>query len=135
MNDEMFRLSLIDLMNNDLLNDFVNMIFKYRLKENEYIYMQYKIANGNIILNIFDNNKKNRFKAYIFSNDSLIDENNNILYLNVEDCYLKYKNKKTNNKLYLLGALLKTTNTIEKKEIINNLFENDIKGIFIKHFI
>lgn len=135
MNDEMFRLSLIDLMNNDLLNDFVNMIFKYRLKENEYIYMQYKIANGNIILNIFDNNKKNRFKAYIFSNDSLIDENNNILYLNVEDCYLKYKNKKTNNKLCLLGALLKTTNTIEKKEIINNLFENDIKGIFIKHFI
>ena len=135
MNDEMFRLSLIDLMNHDLLNDFVNMIFKYRLKENEYIYMQYKIANGNIILNIFDNNKNNRFKAFIFSNYSLIDENNNILYLNIEDCYLKYKNKKTNNKLYLLGALLKTTNTIEKKEIINNLFENDIKGIFIKHFI
>ena len=29
MNDEMFRLSLIDITNNDLLNDFVNNIFGY----------------------------------------------------------------------------------------------------------
>ena len=30
MNDEMFRLSLIDVMNNDLLNDFVNDNFKLK---------------------------------------------------------------------------------------------------------
>ena len=45
MNDEMFRLSLIDITNNDLLNDFVNNIFDYDfdLKKGEYVYVQYKI--------------------------------------------------------------------------------------------
>ena len=48
MIDEPFRLSLIEIMNNDLLNDFVNCIFDYNLKKDEYVYIQYKIVNGNI---------------------------------------------------------------------------------------
>ena len=69
MNDEMFRLSLIDITNNDLLNDFVNNVFGYDfdLKKEEYVYIQYKIISGNIILNIYDNKNSNRFKAYIFT--------------------------------------------------------------------
>ena len=34
MNDEMLRLSLIDIMNLGLLNKFVNKIFGYRLGNN-----------------------------------------------------------------------------------------------------
>ena len=135
MNDEMFRLSLIEIMDNDLLNNFVNSIFKYELNDDEYIYMQYKIIKGNIVLNIFDNGKENRFKGYIFSNDSFINDDENVLYINIGECYEKYKYKKTNNKLCLLGALLKTQNDVEKKEIIESLFDNDIKGILIKNFI
>ena len=52
MNDEYFRLSLIDIMHAGLLNDFVNLIFDYNLKNDEEVYIQYKIASGNIILNI-----------------------------------------------------------------------------------
>ena len=52
MNDECFRLSLIDIMHAGLLNDFVNLIFDYNLKNDEEVYIQYKIASGNIILNI-----------------------------------------------------------------------------------
>ena len=40
MNDEIFRLSLIDVMNEGLLNDFVNDIFGYDfdIKKEEYVY-------------------------------------------------------------------------------------------------
>ena len=57
MNDEMFRLSLIDVMNEGLLNDFVNDIFGYDfdIKKKEYVYIQYKVLGDNIILNIFLN--------------------------------------------------------------------------------
>ena len=57
MNDEMFRLALIDITNADLLNDFVNDIFGYDfdLRNEEYVYIQYKIVEDNIILNIYDN--------------------------------------------------------------------------------
>ena len=65
MNDECFRLSLIDIMHAGLLNDFVNLIFDYNLKNDEEVYIQYKIASGNIILNIFDNCNNNRFNGYI----------------------------------------------------------------------
>ena len=78
MNDEMFRLALIDITNDDLLNDFVNDIFGYDfdLKRKEYVYIQYKIVDDNIILNIYDNKNSNRFKAYIFTlNDIDSDEN------------------------------------------------------------
>ena len=133
MNDEMLRLSLIELMNENLLNDFVNSIFKYRLKDGEYVYMQYKIVNDNIVLNIYDNSNANRFKAYIFTNEN-IDNDKDVYYINIEDCYHKYKNKGTRNKLNLLGALLKEQDNDEKKKIINYIDNNAVKNILLKHF-
>ena len=135
MNDEMLRRSLIDIMNNDLLNDFVNRVFKYRLKDNEYIYMQYKLVNNNIVLNIYDNSKNNRFKAYIFSLDEFSNDDDNVMYININNCYKKYKDSKTKNKLYLLGALLLSKEEKEKRDIINSLFDNDIRNILISNFI
>ena len=134
MNDEMLRLSLIELMNENLLNDFVNSIFKYRLKDGEYVYMQYKIVNDNIVLNIYDNSNANRFKAYIFTNEN-IDNDKDVYYINIEDCYHKYKNKGTRNKLNLLDALLKEQNNNEKKKIINYIDNNAVKNILLKHFV
>ena len=133
MNDDMLRLSLIELMNENLLNDFVNRIFKYRLKDGEYVYMQYKIVNDSIVLNIYDNSNSNRFKAYIFTNEN-IDNDKDIYYINIEDCYDKYKNKGTRNKLNLLGALLKEKDNEEKKKIINYIDDNSMKNILLKHF-
>lgn len=134
MNDEPFRLSLIEIMNNDLLNDFVNCIFDYNLKKDEYVYIQYKIVNGNIILNIFDNSEDNRFKAYIFTDNETETQDDDIIYVNVGTCYQEYKNG-NKNKLILLGALLKSDNKDEKKEIIKSLFDNNIKNILIDNFI
>lgn len=131
----MFRLSLIDIMNMDLLNDFVNRIFGYRLGNNDFVYIQYKIVNDNIVLNVFDNSKKNRFKAFIFTMDN-IDSDNDTMYINVKECYDKWKNKITNRKLYLLGALIYSTNNQEKKEIIESLFDDvNIKYVLYKYFI
>ncbi|MGN1342296.1 MAG: hypothetical protein ACI4VL_03610 [Bacilli bacterium] len=134
MSDEPFRLSLIEIMNKDLLNDFVNDIFDYNLKKDEYVYIQYKIVNGNIILNIFDNSEDNRFKAYIFTDYDTETQDDDIIYVNVETCYQEYKNG-NKKKLILLGALLKSGNKEEKKEIIKSLFDNDIKNILIDNFI
>lgn len=134
MSDEPFRLSLIEIMNNDLLNDFVNDIFEYNLKKDEYVYIQYKIVNGNIILNIFDNSEDNRFKAYIFTDNETETQDDDIIYVNVGTCYQEYKNG-NKNKLILLGALLKSDNKDEKKEIIKSLFDNNIKNILIDNFI
>lgn len=119
----------------DLLNDFVNTIFGYRLGNNEFVYIQYKIVKYNIVLNVFDNAKKNRFRAYIYTLD-IIDNDDDTLYINVKDCYDKWKMKKTKKKSYLLGALLYSTNNQEKKEIIESLF-NDIriKYVLYKYFI
>ena len=137
MNDEMFRLSLIELMNSDLLNDFVNTIFDYNLKEDEYIYIQYKIIKNNIVLNFFDNGKENRFKAYIFSLNDFSNDDESVIYINVNNCQYEYRDNGVNNvsKLSLLGALLKTDNDYEKKEIINYLFKNEMNKIFIDNFI
>ena len=135
MNDEMLRLSLIDLMNTDLLNDFVNKVFNYRLKSNQYIYMQYKIVNSNIVLNIYDKRSSNKFKAYIFTNEQLNDINNCISYININNCYSKYKNTKTRNKICLLGALLKSDDNDEKRKIIDCIDNNKIKNILLKHFV
>lgn len=134
MSDEPIRLSLIEIMNNDLLNDFVNCIFDYNLKKDEYVYIQYKIVNGNIILNIFDNSEDNRFKAYIFTDNETETQDDDIIYVNVGTCYQEYKNG-NKNKLILLGALLKSDNKDEKKEIIKSLFDNNIKNILIDNFI
>ena len=91
MNDEMFRLSLIDITNNDLLNDFVNNIFGYDFDfdNEEYVYIQYKIVSKNIVLNIYDNKNSNRFKAYIFTLNNINSDDNSI-YINVNDEYNKY---------------------------------------------
>ena len=133
MNDEMFRLSLIDITNNDLLNDFVNNIFGYDFKKNEYVYIQYKIVSDSIILNIFDNKKSNRFKAYIFTLNNINSDDNSI-YINVNDEYNKYMNGSKNN-LCLLSSLLVSKDNNEKKEIIESLFSGKIKDIFIHYFL
>ena len=135
MNDEMFRLSLIDIMNLGLLNYFVNKIFGYNLGDNDFVYIQYKIVKDNVVLNVFDNTKNNRFKAYIYTLNN-IDSNNDTMYINIKECYDKYKNKRTKKKLYLLGALLYSTDKKEKKEIIESLFDNiKIKYVLYKYFI
>ena len=134
MNDEMLRLSLIELMNKNLLNAFVNKIFDYNLKEDEYVYMQYKIVNGNVVLNIYDNNKTNRFKAFIFTNDKIINDDKDVNYINIEDCYRIYKNNDTKNKINLIGALLREQDNNEKKKIINYIDDTGIKNILLKHF-
>ena len=95
--------------------------------------MQYKIVNDNIVLNIYDNSNANRFKAYIFTNEN-IDNDKDVYYINIEDCYHKYKNKGTRNKLNLLGALLKEQDNEEKKKIINYIDDNSMKNILLKHF-
>lgn len=131
----MFRLALIDMTNDDLLNDFVNDIFEYDfdLKKEEYVYIQYKVVGDNIILNIYDNKNSNRFKAYIFTlND--IDSNGNSRYINVKKEYDKYKND-NKDKLCLLSSLLFTKDDNEKIEIINSLFSGKIKDIFSHYFL
>ena len=131
----MLRISLIDIMNMELLNDFVNKIFGYRLKDNEYVYIQYKIVKNNIVFNIFDNVKKNRFKAFVYTSD-VIDSDEDTTYINIKECYDKWINNRTTKKLHLLGALLYSGNNKEKKEIIESLFDDvRIKYILYKHFI
>ena len=135
MNDEMFRLSLIDITNNDLLNDFVNNIFGYDfdLKKEEYVYIQYKVISGNIILNIYDNKNSNRFKAYIFTLNNIKSDDNSI-YININNEYDKYKIG-SKNSLCLLSSLLISKNSNEKKEIIESLFSGKIKDIFSHYFL
>lgn len=120
-------------MNMDVLNDFVNKVFKYNLKDGEYVYIQYKIVKGNIVMNIFDNSKRNRFKAYIFCYNNLKSTDNNVIYININNSYEKYK-KGSINKLCLLGALLKSNDLEERKKIIDILADNKIKNILLEHF-
>lgn len=135
MNDEMFRLSLIDVMNEGLLNDFVNDIFGYDfdIKKEEYVYIQYKILGDNIILNIYDNKNNNRFKAYIFTMND-IDSDNDAKYINVKEKYDKYKNG-NKEKITLIASLLLSKDNDEKKEIIESLFSGKIKDIFSHYFL
>ena len=131
----MLRLSLIEIMNMDLLNDFVNRIFGYRLGNNKFVYIQYKIVKENIVLNVFDNTKKNRFRAFIYTLDD-IDSDDDTMYINIKDCYDKWNNNKTKKKLYLIGALLYSNHNQEKKEIIESLFDDvRIKYVLYKYFI
>ena len=135
MNDEMLRLSLIEIMNIGLLNNFINKVFGYKLGDSDFVYAQYKIVKGNIVLNIFDNTRNNRFKAFIFTTKN-IDNDKDTIYVNIKECYKKYKEKNTKKKLYLLGALLYTSNNTEKKEIIESLFDDiKIKYVLYKNFI
>jgi catalase (peroxidase I) len=135
MNDEIFRLSLIDVMNEGLLNDFVNDIFGYDfdIKKEEYVYIQYKVLGDNIILNIYDNKNNNRFKAYIFTMND-IDSDEDTKYINVKEEYDKYKNG-NKEKITLMASLLLSKNNNEKKEIIESLFSGKIKDIFSHYFL
>ena len=135
MNDEIFRLSLIDVMNEGLLNDFVNGIFGYDFdtKKEEYVYIQYKVLGDNIILNIYDNKNSNRFKAYIFTMND-IDSDEDAKYINVREEYDKYKNG-NNEKITLMASLLLSKDKDEKKEIIESLFSGKIKDIFSHYFL
>jgi catalase (peroxidase I) len=135
MNDEIFRLSLIDVMNEGLLNDFVNDIFGYDfdIKKEEYVYIQYKILGDNVILNIYDNKNNNRFKAYIFTMND-IDNDEDTKYINVKEEYDKYKNG-NKEKITLMASLLLSKNNNEKKEIIESLFSGKIKDIFSHYFL
>lgn len=135
MNDEIFRLSLINVMNEGLLNDFVNDIFGYDfdIKKEEYVYIQYKILGDNVILNIYDNKNNNRFKAYIFTMND-IDNDEDTKYINVKEEYDKYKNG-NKEKITLMASLLLSKNNNEKKEIIESLFSGKIKDIFSHYFL
>lgn len=135
MNDEIFRLSLIDVMNEGLLNDFVNDIFGYDfdIKKEEYVYIQYKILGDNVILNIYDNKNNNRFKAYIFTMND-IDNDEDTKYINVKEEYDKYKNG-NKEKVTLISSLLLSKDNDEKKEIIESLFSGKIKDIFSHYFL
>lgn len=135
MNDEMFRLSLIDMMNSNLLNNFVNDFFKYRLLEKQYVYMQYKIVKNNIVINVYDNSNNNRFKAYIFTNDNIKNKNKDIFFINIDSSYDNYKKNKISNELELLGALLKAKDNDEKRKIIEFTKNTQIKNILLNHFI
>lgn len=135
MNDEIFRLSLIDVMNEGLLNNFVNDIFGYDfdIKKEEYVYIQYKVLGDNVILNIYDNKNNNRFKAYIFTMND-IDNDEDTKCINVKEEYDKYKNG-NKEKITLMASLLLSKNNNEKKEIIESLFSGKIKDIFSHYFL
>lgn len=136
MNDEMFRLSLIDVMNANLLNGLVNTIFDYDFNENEYVYIQYKLINGNVVLNIFDNKDSNRFKAYIFCHNDIDNDDNDAFYINVDEAYKRFlENNGKNDNVSLIGALLVSKDNNEKREIIDSLFDATTRDIFYKHFI
>jgi len=133
---EIFRQILIRLMNEGYLNDFISIVFNYDLEENDFIYAQYKIIDNNVILDIFDNNKKNRFNAYIFvenSNNILIEKEVNIdtsiTYLYLDNCYKKYKEKKKLSNLLKLAASFRVKNIEELNNLIQNIFPKEIEKI------
>ena len=133
---EIFRQILIKLMNKGYLNDFISIVFNYNLEENDFIYAQYKIIDNNVILDIFDNNKKNRFNAYIFVEDSqniLIEKEVNIdtciTYLYIDNCYKKYKEKRTLSNLIKLAASFRVKNTEELNDLMKNMFPKEIEKI------
>lgn len=131
----MFRLSLIDVMDRGLLNLFVNRVFDYDLKNDEYVYIQYKLISGNVVLNIFDNKDDNRFMAYIFCYKDIDNSSDDdSFYFNIKELYNKYKNG-SNNKIDLIGSLLYSNDINEKKEIIDMLFTGEINDIFSHHFL
>ena len=95
---EIFRQILIKLMNTGLLNEFISIVFNYDLDRNDFIFAQYKIINGDVTLEIFDNNNVNRFNAYVFVENSKnitiekeVNNNTSATYLYLDNCYKKYK--------------------------------------------
>ena len=136
---EIFRKILIRLMDEGYLNEFISTTFNYNLEENDFIYAQYKIIDNNIILDIFDNNKKNRFNAYIFVEDSediLIEKQVNldasITYLYMDNCYKKFKENKKLTNLLKLAASFRTLNFREFKNLIKNTYSKEIENIIFE---
>lgn len=133
---EIFRQILIKLMEEGLLNDFISITFNYNLKENDFIFAQYKIIDNNIMLDIFDNNTKNRFNAYIFVEDSdniliekEVNKDTSITYLYLDNCYKKYKRNKKLSNLLKLAASFRVKDINEFKNLINNTYPKKIEKI------
>ena len=133
---EIFRQILINLMNKGYLNDFISITFDYNLEDNDFIYAQYKIIDNNVILDIFDNNKKNRFNAYIFvedSQDDLIEKQVNkdtsITYLYIDNCYKKSRETNKISNLLKLAASFRVKNMNEFKDLINGIYPKEIEKI------
>lgn len=134
MDKEVIRNILVEFMNKNLLNSFVNCVFNYNLKDNEYVYIQFKTTDMNIVMNIFDNAQSNRFNAFIFTNDDTYDyaiykDDIGITYLNNNNCYKEYK-KGNFDKLILFSSLMKAVNKSEQKDIIDKMVPDEIKTIF-----
>lgn len=133
---EIFRQILIKLMEEGLLNDFISITFNYNLKENDFIFAQYKIIDSNVMLDIFDNNNKNRFNAYIFVEDSdniLIEKEINkdasITYLYIDNCYKKYKQNKKLSNLLKLAVSFRVKDINEFNDLIKNTYPKEIEKI------
>ena len=136
---EIFRQVLIKLMNEGYLNDFISIVFNYNLEENDFIYAQYKIIDNNVILDIFDNNKKNRFNAYIFVEDSeniLIEKEVNndasITYLYLDNCYKKYKKTQRLSNILKLAVSFRVNSKEEFNDLIKGIFPKEIEKIIYK---
>lgn len=139
---EVFRQILINLMNEGYLNDFISITFNYNLEDNDFIYAQYKIIDNNVILDIFDNNVKNRFNAYIFvedSDDILIEKEVNkdasITYLYLDNCYKKYKEKKRLSNLLKLAASFRVKDMNEFKSLIKGVYPKEIEKIIYQQIV
>ena len=133
---EIFRQILIKLMSNGYLNDFISIVFDYNLEDNDFIYAQYKIIDNNVILDIFDNNVKNRFNAYIFVEDSenilvekAVNKSASITYLYLDNCYKKYKQNKKISKLLKLAISFRVESMKEFKSLIKDIFPKEIEKI------
>ena len=129
---EVLRQVLIKLEQVELFNQFVEIVFGYNLQEDEYVYAQYKVANGNITLNIFDNNNTNRFNGYVFlneDNDNYIKSktinNTSINFIYLKKCLKLYEENACQNNLVLFGCWLAGI-----PNIIDTLFPDNISNVF-----
>lgn len=133
---EIFRQILIKLMNTGLLNEFISIVFNYDLDRNDFIFAQYKIINGDVTLEIFDNNNVNRFNAYVFVENSKnitiekeVNNNTSVIYLYLDNCYKKYKNNYKVDNLIKLALSFRVETINEFNKLISNLFPKKIEKI------
>lgn len=139
--NDILKKILLELIDNNLLNEFINIIFNYKLKNDDIVYIQYKIVKEELILDIFDNSENRKFNVYVFKKGNrknpieiIKEQSTSINYINMSACYKEYKkNNKTTN-IIKLGALFKVKNKEEFNEIINNIFPKEINTI-IKNII
>ena len=133
---EIFRQILIKLMNTGLLNEFISIVFNYDLDKNDFIFAQYKIINGDVTLEIFDNNNVNRFNVYVFVENSKnitiekeVNNNTSVIYLYLDNCYKKYKNNYKVDNLMKLALSFRVETINEFNNLISNLFPKKIEKI------